>query len=87
MQIIVVAVTLPSLMPLSTTSAYSNLRIGGAMFAEAASLGWVRERLLNIQTPVDAIVALAHHALWLALTLLFPSIALPIFIISAADTD
>ena len=76
MQIIVVAVTLPSLMLLSRTSAYSMLRIGGAMFAVAASLGWVLERLLDIQTPVDAIVnALAQHALWLALILLLLSVA------------
>jgi len=76
MQIIVVAVTLPSLMLLSRTSAYSMLRIGGAMFAGAASLGWFLERLLNIQTPVDAIVnALAQHALWLALILLLLSVA------------
>lgn len=76
MQIIVVAVTLPSLMLLSRTSTYSILRVGGAIFAGAASFGWVLERLLNIQTPVDAIVnAVAHHALWLALALLFLSIA------------
>lgn len=76
MQIIVVAVTLPSLMLISRTRAYSILRIGGAMFAGAASFGWVLERLLRIQTPVDAIVnALAHHALWIALTLLLLSVA------------
>ena len=75
MQIIVIAVTLPSLMILCRTRAYSGLRIGGAMFAGTASLGWVLERLLNIQTPVNAIVnALARRALWLALTMLLISV-------------
>jgi hypothetical protein len=76
MQIAVVALILPSLVLLSRTNAYSGLRIPGAIFAGVASLGWVAERLLGVQTPVDAIVtALAHHAIWLALILLAVSIA------------
>jgi hypothetical protein len=76
MQIIVVAVALPPLMILSRTSAYSSLRMGGAMFAGVASLGWVLERLLNIQNSVDSIVnAITHHVLWLALNMLVLSVA------------
>jgi preprotein translocase subunit SecG len=67
MQMLVVAAILPSLMLMSRTRAYSLLRIGGALFAGAASLGWIVERLFDIETPVDTIVnVLARHALWIA---------------------
>ena len=63
MQMLVVAVILPALMLMSRTSAYPALRIGGAVFAGAASLGWMIERLFNVETPVDRIVdSLARHA-------------------------
>ncbi len=67
MQILVVAAVLPSLMLMSGTRAYSTLRIGGAVFAGAASLGWIVERPLNIRLSVDPIVNLfASHALFIA---------------------
>jgi hypothetical protein len=67
MQMLVVAAILPSLMLMSRTRAYSLLRIGGALLAAAASLGWIVERLFDIETPVDTIVnVLARHALWIA---------------------
>jgi preprotein translocase subunit SecG len=67
MQMLIVAAILPSLMLMSRTRAYSLLRIGGALFAGAASLGWIVERLFDIETPVDTIVnVLARHALWIA---------------------
>jgi hypothetical protein len=75
-QMLVVAAILPSLLLMSRTRMYAAIRIGGAMFAGAASLGWIVERLLNVQTPVDTIVnAIAAHALWIAVTLFLTSLA------------
>ncbi len=66
-QVLVVAVALPSLILMSRTSAYLYLRIPAAIFAALASLGWITERILNINTPVDTIVnAVAQHAAALA---------------------
>jgi len=76
MQMIVVAVILPSLMLMSRTRAYPVIQVGGAVFAGVASLGWIVGRLLDIPTPVDTIVeAIAHHALWAAAGLFLVSLA------------
>jgi hypothetical protein len=75
MQMIVVAAILPSLMLMSRTRAYPVLRIGGAVFAGVASLGWIVERLFDIETPVDVIVnGFARHAFWIAVTLFVVSL-------------
>ncbi len=67
MQLIVVAVTMPSLVLMSRTRAYPFLRIGGALFAGVASVGWIVERLLGVQSSVDvAVNGVAHHAVWIA---------------------
>lgn len=67
MQLIVVAATLPSLVLLSRTRAYSFLRIGGALFAGFASVGWIGERLLHVHNPVDVMVnGVVHYAVWIA---------------------
>ena len=67
MQLVVIAATLPSFMLLRGTKAYGMLRVGGAALAGAAALGWMIERLFEVQTPVDLIVnGLARHALWIA---------------------
>ena len=67
MQLIVVAVTMPSLVLMSRTRAYLFLRIGGALFAGFASVGWIVERLLGVQSSVDvAVNSVAHHAVWIA---------------------
>jgi len=67
MQMIVVAVTMPSLLLLSRTRAYSFLRIGGGLFAGFASAGWIGERLLGAHSSVDIVVgAIAHHSVWIA---------------------
>jgi hypothetical protein len=43
----------------------------------AASVRWILERILNVETPVDMIVnAFARHALWIAITLLLVSLAI-----------
>ena len=75
MQVLVVAAILPSLLLLSRTRAYSSFRIGGALFAVAASVGWLFERVLNVRTPVDLIVnGFAKHSVALAVTLLVVSL-------------
>ena len=67
MQLVVVAATMPSLVLMSRTRAYPFLRIGGALFAGFASVGWIAERLFNVHNPVDAMVgSVAHHAVWIA---------------------
>jgi HupE / UreJ protein len=66
MQLIVVAATMRLLL-LSWTRRYSVLRIGRALFAGLASVGWIAERLLNVHSSVDLIVDdVAHHAVWIA---------------------
>ena len=75
MQLVVVAATMPSLVLLSRTRAYSLLRIFGALFAAFASLCWIAERLLNVQTSIDALVnSIAHHSAWIAATLFLASL-------------
>jgi hypothetical protein len=61
MQLLVVAVLLPSLLVMSRTSAYSGFRIVGAAFACIASAMWIAERLFRVQTHVDAVVDLIAH--------------------------
>jgi hypothetical protein len=48
MQLIVVATIMPSLILLSRMQGYCALRIGGALFAGVASLGWIAERWLGL---------------------------------------
>lgn len=64
MQLLVVAVTIPSLVLLSRTRVYPVLRIGGAALAGAAALGWIGERAGGWANPFLPIVdGLAAHAL------------------------
>jgi hypothetical protein len=70
MQIVVVAAILPSLLVLSRTPTYSVLRIGGALFAGCAALGWIVERTTNVHAFSSAIVDdVAHRAVWVAAAL------------------
>jgi hypothetical protein len=67
MQLMVVAVTMPSLVLMSRTRAYPFVRVGGALFAGFASVGWIAERLLGVHNSVDVVVdGIAHHAVWIA---------------------
>jgi HupE / UreJ protein len=76
MQLIVVAVVLPSLVLMSRTRFYGALRICGGAFAIAASAGWLAERIFDIQTPVDRVVnALARHGLLISFGALLVSLA------------
>jgi hypothetical protein len=75
MQLAVVAAILPSLVLLNRTRAYSLLRIGGALFAVVASIGWIVERSLNARNAIGPFVeAVAHHASWIAASLLLLSL-------------
>jgi hypothetical protein len=75
MQLAVVAATLPSLLLMSRTRAYSVFRIGAALSAALASLGWIAERWLSLRNPFDTLVeGAAHHALWIAVGLFLLSL-------------
>jgi hypothetical protein len=77
MQLLVVVSILPSLILMSRTGAYSAFRIGGAIFAGAASAGWVVERLFGVNAGVDLIVnAFAQHSVLIAISLFLVSVAL-----------
>jgi len=71
MQMLVVALTLPSLLLMSRTRAYPVLRIGGAVCACASSAMWIAERTLNVKTPVDAALNLIARRGILCSALLF----------------
>jgi hypothetical protein len=76
MQMVVVAITLPSLLIMSRTLMYRYCRVGGAVLAAIASIAWISERLFDIQTPVDSIVdAIARHGFVMAVLLLAASLA------------
>jgi hypothetical protein len=84
MQMIVVIAVLPSLMLMSRTRAYPIFRIGGAVFAGSASIGWILERLFGVANPVDIIVnAFARHAFSIAVNLLVVSLACRLLLTSA----
>jgi hypothetical protein len=76
MQLMVVAVALPSLVLLSRTRLYVPIRTGGALFAGLAASGWIAQRLWDFPNPADGVVtSLAHWAVWLALGLMLLGIA------------
>jgi hypothetical protein len=67
MQMFVVILFMPSLVLLSRTREYSFFRIGGALFAAIASIGWIAERLLRLHNSVDvAVGGIAWHSIWIA---------------------
>ncbi|MFO1511662.1 MAG: HupE/UreJ family protein [Verrucomicrobiota bacterium] len=66
MQLVVVAATIPWLILLARTQFYAPVRVGGAIFGAVASLGWIAQRALAIQNPIEPLVnTLAHHPLML----------------------
>jgi hypothetical protein len=80
MQLLVVAMVLPSLLVLSRTSAYTRFRFVGATLACIASAMWIAERLFLVHTHVDAVVDLvAHRGLVCAGILLAASLACLLF--------
>jgi hypothetical protein len=70
MQLMVVAVALPSLILLSRTGLYPWIRITGALFAGSVAMALVAQRAWNLPNPADAFVtALAQHAVWIGIGL------------------
>ena len=87
MQMVVVAFTLPSLLIMSRTKWYRYLRVSGAAVAIIASLGWISERLFDVQTPVDSLAnAIAQHGWLVAVTLLAASLACNYVCVTLADS-
>lgn len=66
MQLFVIALTMPWLLVLSRTPAYSAVRVAGALAAAGAALAWLAERIFNQPNPLAALVArVAHFGPWL----------------------
>lgn len=75
MQLIVVAATLPSLLLLSRMRAYTLVRLGAAGFAGLASMGWIVERVLSVDSSVDLVGnTVARHAIWIVAALLLGAV-------------
>jgi hypothetical protein len=75
MQLIVVSASMPSLILLSRTRAYSPVRMVGAIFAGLAALGWMSDRVFGAHSPVDGVVdSVAHHSVWIAVALFLVSV-------------
>lgn len=71
-QLAAIAITLPWLVVLARSRVYPALRVGGALFAAAAALGWMAARALDLANPFAGLVeALARHAVWLLAGLVF----------------
>lgn len=86
MQLLVVAMVLPSLLLMSRTAAYSVFRIVGAAFACIASAMWIVERLFCVQTHVDAVVDLIAHRGVVCAGILFAA-SLACFLFSSREAD
>lgn len=70
MQLVVVAIALPSLILLSRTRLYAAIRTAGALFAGSVALAWIMQRVWDLPNPADAFVmTLAQHAVWIAIGL------------------
>jgi hypothetical protein len=75
MQLLVVAITMPSLVIMSRTRAYPFVRISGALFAGLASTGWIVERLFGVHSSVDIVVeVVSRHVIWIAGALFLASV-------------
>jgi len=70
MQLVIIALTVPSLMMLARRRGYAVLRRGAAAIAMAASAVWLFERLSGVTTPLSAVLdRAARHGVWLAVGL------------------
>ena len=70
MQLLVIAMTLPILLLLSTGRRYARVRGAGAAFAGACALGWIGERAFGLRNPLQPVVDwLAPPPLWFAAAL------------------
>ena len=88
MQLIVVSASMPSLILLSRTRAYSPVRMAGGIFAGLAALGWMSERLFDAHSPVDRIVdSVAHYAVWIAVALFLISVVCGCGVLGSRDSS
>jgi len=79
MQLVVVAIALPSLILLSRTRLYSSIRTVGAVFAGVVAITWIAQRLWDLPNPADAFVmALAQRAGWIAIGMTLLGILAPV---------
>ena len=75
MQLIVVGVTVPWLILLARTNAYTPFRLISGVGAGVAALGWMCERALGWKNPIGTLVDQASaHALWIVVGLAVLSI-------------
>jgi HupE / UreJ protein len=75
MQLCVIALTIPWLLLLSRTPAYTPVRIGGAGGAVVAAVAWVAERTVMSSTPFSAAVErLVGLAPWLLAALMMAAV-------------
>ena len=66
MQLIVVATVMPVLILMSRTGAYAFCRVGGALVAGVASVGWIAERLFHLPNLAGVVANnMAHYAIWI----------------------
>ncbi|MBD1365070.1 HupE/UreJ family protein [Mucilaginibacter sp. ZT4R22] len=70
MQLFIIAIIIPWLIILSYNNLYKGLRVGGAITAGTASVGWMVERITDKPNIVgSAVMAAAGYAQWLVLIL------------------
>ena len=69
MQVAIVVVTVPWLLSLARTPVYAPVRVGGALAASVAALGWIAERAFGLANPIGPVVdaAAGHGILLIAL--------------------
>jgi hypothetical protein len=66
MQLIVVGAVMPAMILMSRTRAYSICRVGGALIAGVASVGWIAERLFHLPNLAGVVANnVAHYAIWI----------------------
>jgi hypothetical protein len=76
MQLVVVAVTFPWLLLLARSAVYPAFRIGGAVVAGTAAVGWIAQRTLGLSNPFDSIVTrVSTHPVFLLAGLALVSLA------------
>lgn len=85
MQLFVIAVTVPWLILLSLTPAHSTVRVGGALLASVAALGWIANRVSGNSNSIErAMTTLTDYAPFGVLILAM--IAIPSYLIALQKT-
>jgi hypothetical protein len=76
MQLVIMALIIPSLMVLSTTEWYSVVRISGAIFATIAATAWIFERILEKPNPItEGVAVIANYGTWIIGALFLAALA------------